>query len=397
MPIRPVLTYKERKDKIVEYVRYHPGCKMDDIVKALEKDISRGTIFKITPELVEEKIIVNKSRNKRDLALNLNDDNPLLRVSKEIDQFEKAYFNLLDKSKGRIENKDFSTVAKIIDLSSPDPQKWKDEDRVKYQKYEVLKNDEFLNNINKLGNFSNEMLHFSMESQNLLKIVNLEKRKEEKIKKLLELKNKFSTWRNNSEQLNYYFENLDSEEWAKGFECSIMMITSTKIFFLMSDTLFYRLTFIWSKNIQDKLLLQQLSLLVVDRISKINLKLSEFINSFKVLLPSDKYIEEMINSRHETKDFPLIMSRHFYKGLKMEIEIVEVIKSITVLDEELKKYRTYPLDFYAPANMNNESSSFIENFNIPETIDYLKAKINHFKKSDIVLTKEINKLINKTS
>ena len=374
MSIQPTLSYKERREKIIEYIRNHLGCKKNDLVKNLENEISRVTIFKITNELIKEKIIEERSKNRRDLALYLNNDNPLLRLTKEIDQFEKAYMNLLDKSKERIEKKDFVTIANIVNLSSSNPQRWIDEDRVKFQEYEqknirnyIISSDELIKLNKKIKNrLSNE------KTQNLLQLINTDeitsKEKIPIVKRMdLEtLKSKFNELRLEIMGLKYYFSNLDQKEWAKNFEFKIIIITLTQIFFILSDILFSRLTFIWSKNIQDKDLLQRLSFLVSDKISKINLKLLEFINSIKALLAGDEYMKEMINNRFQSQSWSVRMSRYFYKGLKMEKYIDEVINSILVLDEELKQYRSTPL--YSAPEIFNEIDGyyyFIENPNMP--------------------------------
>ena len=117
--------------------------------------------------------------------------------------------------------------------------------------------------------------------------------KPEEIKKLKEF-NKFIKWKTESEPLKDYFEKLDSEEWTKEFECNIMLNTSTNIFCLFYDILLDRLNLIWLINIENKHILQQLISLVFDRISKINLYLSEFINSIILFLKKNTLEKELL-------------------------------------------------------------------------------------------------------
>jgi hypothetical protein len=335
--LREKITTEDRRRKIIEYIKSHPGCKMDEIVKGVSKFASRALVFKIIADFVKEEIVENRAINRRDSSLYLREDNLLLRITEVLDRIEKAYSKLLYKSKEHLQKKDFAGIAKNLNLSSPDPQKWIDKDRIKYQFYEIAKSEAFHDTIKKLGLENVSIVIFPIDEQKILEIINSDEKKlEESVKKLLELKNQFNQWKDESEQLDYYLKHIDFKESTKDFEFSIIIDTSTKIFFLLSDILFYNFNFIWSKNIKDKNLLERLSLLLFERLSKINLKLSEFIDSIKVLLPEDEYIKTMINSRYETQDLPLVMSKYFYQELKMESEIVEVIQSIMVLDEEKK-------------------------------------------------------------
>ena len=304
---------------------------MDEIVSGVSNSASRVVVFRIISELVKEWVVENKARNRRDSSLYLKEDNLLLKLQQELDQFEKAYLNLLDKSKERIDKKDFTTIAKIIVLSSPEPKKWNDEDRLKFHKYEqdnildyIINSNEFIELNKKIKEY-----HSKKDIQKLLNNINsyLKLSKNLSVMQKMDLgslRGKLDEFRENTMKLKQYYSKLDYEEWAKDFEFDVIIITLTQLFFLLSDILFYRLTFIWSKNIQDKYLLHQLSILVFDKISKINSKLSEYINSVDHLLPKHEYITQIINNRFESQSWSIRMSRYFYRGLNMEKYIDEL-------------------------------------------------------------------------
>ena len=310
----------------------------------------------------------------------------LLRINEEIYQFEKSYSKLLDKSKELIKKKDFTAVTNIINLSSLDPQKWTDADRKKFQEHElenILKyviNSENLIKLNrKIKDYlSDEKKRKISNIQNLLNLMNSGKKiPEEEKSNLWNLYNDCNKFTPEISILKDHFKNLDSEEWSRGFEFYVMFVTSMELFFLLSDILLHRLTFIWSKNIQDKHLLQQLNVLVFDSISKINLIFSDFINSVRVLLPENDYIKLVIDSKFENRSLSLRMSRYFYKGLKMEDYLVEVIDSMMSLDRELSGYRSVQL--YSPPKIINETVNynyFVENLNMPH-IDEYKYYVEH--------------------
>jgi hypothetical protein len=117
--------------------------------------------------------------------------------------------------------------------------------------------------------------------------------------------------------------------------------------------------------------------LVFDSISKINLIFSDFINSVRVLIPEDNYIKLVINSNFESRTLSLRMSRYFYKGLKMEDYLVEVIDSLMALDRELSEYRSVQL--YSPPQIikgTGDYDYFVENLNMKLIYEY-KYYVEH--------------------
>ena len=186
-----------------------------------------------------------------------------------------------------------------------------------------------------------------------------------------------------------------------------MFSTSTKIFLLFSDIILYRLTLISPRNIDDVYLSQQLRSLMFERFSNIHLHLSEFINTIKFLFPVEKCIEKIIGTIDDIKstidnndnynDFSYFRTKLFYRGLKMENELDEIIIAFNKLDEELRKYGFIPVNFYCPRNLSQSDMAFLEFFDVYKIIEYLDEKINYFTAFEIEATKEIDSLTNKAN
>ena len=80
--------------KIIEYVEDHPRYLTEQVCKALEQFMSRKTFFKEFALLKEKGEIIVKKRNKRDKELSVDNNNLLITVPKELEQFEKDFLDL---------------------------------------------------------------------------------------------------------------------------------------------------------------------------------------------------------------------------------------------------------------------------------------------------------------
>lgn len=92
-----VLTRVEREKAIIEYISNHVSCSPEEAVNGVSDDMSRQSFFNHLADLKKRKIIREENRNKRDKSLFVNSNDVMIKVMRELDQFEIVYFNLLKK------------------------------------------------------------------------------------------------------------------------------------------------------------------------------------------------------------------------------------------------------------------------------------------------------------
>jgi hypothetical protein len=97
------MTPAEREKAIIEHIRAHRFCNVEDVVRGVDKRVSRVTVFKILHKLIENGAVKlylenNQKRNARDHKLYVDEGNPLVSVRLELEKFESAYFDLFNKS-----------------------------------------------------------------------------------------------------------------------------------------------------------------------------------------------------------------------------------------------------------------------------------------------------------
>lgn len=100
----------ERRKLVMNFIRDNQGCKAQDIVDGLKKNLSRAPIFDILGELVKEGAVTDEKMNRRDHRYFLNDDNLLVSIPAELDQFKNYFFKLIDEV-----NRRFGTKTKEHD------------------------------------------------------------------------------------------------------------------------------------------------------------------------------------------------------------------------------------------------------------------------------------------
>jgi hypothetical protein len=96
------ITQDDRQRIIIEFIRSKPYCNVEDVVRGVKNDISRVTVFKILHKLIESGAVRrhlenNQKRNSREHKLFVDEGNPLVSVRLELEKFESAYFDLLNK------------------------------------------------------------------------------------------------------------------------------------------------------------------------------------------------------------------------------------------------------------------------------------------------------------
>jgi hypothetical protein len=95
----------ERRKLITDYISTNPACNQQDIVRHLEGKSSRQTVLKEVDQLLDDEIIyyVTQKENSRDHNFYVKDDNILVSVSKELDEFDKNFFSALAKIKEKFD------------------------------------------------------------------------------------------------------------------------------------------------------------------------------------------------------------------------------------------------------------------------------------------------------
>jgi hypothetical protein len=109
---------------VVDYISNHQGCKAEEVVEGVKKHLSRVPVYRTLEDLVKDGTVKDQATNRRDHKLYVDFNNLLVSVPKELEGFKKAYLNLLQESKERIRQKDFSKIARILGIDEPDPSKW---------------------------------------------------------------------------------------------------------------------------------------------------------------------------------------------------------------------------------------------------------------------------------
>jgi len=88
----------EREKIIIDYISSHDGCSPESALKAINEKMARQTYYKCLSVLKERKIIREEYRNKRDKSLHINKNDITVVIANEFDNFEKTYFELLERT-----------------------------------------------------------------------------------------------------------------------------------------------------------------------------------------------------------------------------------------------------------------------------------------------------------
>src|SRR6266571_4178586 len=96
----------ERDFKVLNYIKENPGTSKEGVVRGLKGNPSRITILNILEELKGNEMLVERKDkpNSQLIHLYINNENLLVSVSKELDDFEKALISLLEKTKVKFDN-----------------------------------------------------------------------------------------------------------------------------------------------------------------------------------------------------------------------------------------------------------------------------------------------------
>jgi hypothetical protein len=277
----------ERRKLIVDYISNHQGCKAEEVVEGVKKHLSRVPVYGILEDLIKDGTVKDQATNRRDHKLYVDFNNLLVSVPKELEGFKKAYFNLLQESKERIRQKDFSKIARILGIDEPDPFKW-DESEIKcFLDYE-------------LKNFLNSRIETHVfNEQDLIKIISNARQEN---------------------ALDIAKSLLIPADEVSSFDFSALNYGAIGIFQTFANAYFY-LSMTWSQIIHDKEALRKLYEAVYTEISDIQFHLTEFLTSTNFSPPHDttRYIMRVgISGASDTLSMDLL--RYIMLDMQRSIE-----------------------------------------------------------------------------
>jgi hypothetical protein len=103
----------------MDHIAKNQGCTVQDVVKGVEKFISRKTVFKILHELKKDGVVIDEKDkdkpNRRDHKLFLDTNNLLVLVPRELEEFKSHYLVLVNKVMKKVRDVQPSQSEKIED------------------------------------------------------------------------------------------------------------------------------------------------------------------------------------------------------------------------------------------------------------------------------------------
>jgi hypothetical protein len=108
---------KERREIIIEFISQNQGCTFGQIAEGVEDKISRVPAYNTVSDLVDDGIVKDEKVNRRDHRFFVDANNPMIVVSREIDEFESVYISLLKKVREHINRRYHDVMAR--DYSDP--------------------------------------------------------------------------------------------------------------------------------------------------------------------------------------------------------------------------------------------------------------------------------------
>jgi hypothetical protein len=105
------LEKKDPRKEIIKFIRENQPCTAEDLVKGLKNDFSRVPVFHTLSELIKERLVKDRKINRRDHRFFVDTNNPMIVVSREIEEFENVYISLLKKIKEHINRRYHDVIA----------------------------------------------------------------------------------------------------------------------------------------------------------------------------------------------------------------------------------------------------------------------------------------------
>ena len=312
---------QERRKKLFGFILRNQGCTKADIEKA-NISISRKTIFKVIDDLKEDGIVeeIQENPNSREHKLFVNVDNPLVRVTSELEEFEKAYKALLKKLKESNNKIDFSAIAAELHIKGMDPSLWSAAEFERYLEYDSEKVSQ-LRRASKLRTELAQVLDRRKVQSNIVDS---------------KTENEITSLRTELKVVLQKLENLGISLSVVG----VILILKTLIYAYSS-----RSTLIWPQIIKDKQTLSKLYSIVYTKIAELQLHLTEFLRSFdKVFGEIEVGITRFtIHQYFSTQDMTDFISLWFTycELIYASKEIQAILKSLIRITKEVEEHGDY--------------------------------------------------------
>jgi hypothetical protein len=357
--------------EIINYLRSNPRSSKADIIRHF-RDIqlaSRMTVLQYIKELETRNIIYGKKErlNSQSFMMYVNEDNEFLSVLTELEEFKEAYFNLLEKSKEFIVNKDYSVDAKALGIEEKDPAKWSKEDKSRYlelvntklhdvgkQAKEKLREksrfkladeriDQFFHKLNEIFYDDRRMESLAKDGKaGIEKLVdelgNIAQGSLDKKLILPTIRDYMIAFKNEiSESSQFKQKIIETIKGEGGFLILIIQVVS--IFYLFTDIMFFRSTLKWSETIQDKETLSRIYFVVYIKAVEIQFELSRFIRSTKIFSGNSdsSILRSLVKAKQQSPNIlPSIIWS--FKVLNMSPEIERVVTSLRNLNREIVEF-----------------------------------------------------------
>ena len=295
----------------------------------------------------------------------INKENKIASVLGELESFRKAYSGLLKKSRERIDSKDYSKAAQILDIEESDPSKWQDEDKIKFLRMEVEKIDQHRKNYGK------SMIWFNRSAENIYKLMDKAPGMHEVYIKILEtferlLSEKDPRQRSNiilginkflrdvekdTNEIKVPFENyIQSMHSVMDYEVAFLLSYAVFIDYCFVEIMVYRTIFVRPNDNQEYQTFSSVYSIIFRMISEMQLQLAElFSNKLRIMTESPtKEISSTIRLIRENNLKPRFLTQYY--TLDMGSEIKSVANSLLSLSKEIRDYNLIDMEDFEHVN-----------------------------------------------
>lgn len=333
--------HEVKKKKILKYVVANPGVSKEGVVRGMKGDPSRLTVLNMLDELKDECMIDLRTDkpNSQIYRIYPNENNLIVTISNELEEFETAFVKLLEKSKERIKKKDFSQIAKELDIPDPSPFNWTESDKLRFLQYESDKHKQMLN--------KDKEVQLILEKR----LADLEKFKLDiesgkiKLQKPIDI---FDSVKKDIKKEIYALKsdaNLPKE--IQNHDIVFLMQQPIVIFRILTNAYSCRSIIIWPQQTNDKETLKKLYSNVFTKIADIQSHLTKFLLFFINLFWNNNILTKfMVNTYFDDKIGVLINDGVFmsnvlrgnYELFDMHKEIEQVLNSLIKITKENRLY-----------------------------------------------------------
>jgi hypothetical protein len=348
------------EEEILNYLRNNPGSSKADIIRNMrDKHLaSRMTVLEYIKDLENENMIYERKErpDSQSYMIYINEDNELASVLLTLEDFKKAFIDLLEKSKERINNKDYSEAAKQLKLKEKDPVRWEDNDKAQFFRKE---REKFIENIKTYSEFET-WYDRSVNTNKITSVRQAEKKVqelEEKLRSESDSKQKNQTML----EINRYLSNLEADVVealdlfldnnirtlynVKNYEVEFLLNYAVFIYYWFIQIMTLYAVFMWPENIKDKQTLSNIYSIIFRTISEMQLQLLNLYSNNKIGYDTRSAIAMIAYYMKMIRDENLKPNWLYqYYALDMKSEINSVANSLLKLNEKIKNFNLVDIE-----------------------------------------------------